>query len=310
MSDENSGMEDHEEIERDEPAVDEIEVDSSEYDVVDPSIERDKSENEDETVEGDDDESTGDDNADDSESVEGDSDEENADDEDESSASDVDEDLISQAIELGLPANLARTLDKAGTLATTLAGHILNKPTGETEDVEEKEKDDWKPLDPDEFDQEIVDRDKAMHDKLVEQQKQIESILGKSQVDSQSAENDRFDNMFNGLGDDYDEMIGKDTYKTIDQDSDQFRNRSEIFEEAKVFAQIYPNKTEKELFAKAVNSVLGEHSAKLERKKISKSLTKRSKSIIQKPVSRDGKKLTNMDKTLDEVEKIMNNPDY
>jgi hypothetical protein len=168
----------------------------------------------------------------------------------------------------------------------------------------EPEDDLWKeekPLDPDEYDEEIVERDKRQAERirtLKDKIDKIESTLTESQQQSQQQKwadyCDRMDQRFNSAEEEYKEVFGDGTWKTMQPGTKEYENREAVLKEASIITSVcvqkgIPVPSEDQLFKRAVISLFPEAKTASEKKKFEKSVSDRQNVMQLKPTHRASK---------------------
>jgi hypothetical protein len=108
-----------------------------------------------------------------------------------------------------------------------------------------------------------------------------------------ASETSWMDEKFNSLGDEWTESLGKGTFNTIDRNSAQFRNRSDIAVQMQAIRTAYEQSGQRppskdEMFERARRAVLGDQIEKAVRKNIAASIDKRKTMSTSRAVPKKG----------------------
>lgn len=216
--------------------------------------------------------------------------------------------LIERARDLGLEDNDIGQFDTADALEKALvvyerrlmaslrpqqAPQQTNVPQPQQAKEIQKPAEDIPDLDPAEFDERIVKGWGAMKSivaNLREQNQQFATHFAKEQG---KQEDSRFDGLISKLGAEYEQFLGKGSVEELKTDSKEFKTRTEVWQAMDSLRKGYANlgrqmPSDKALFERAVQSVLGQNMAEIERKKIGSTLKKRSGQFIGRATHREG----------------------
>lgn len=210
----------------------------------------------------------------------------------------VSDDLIEQAKQAGL-----QDSDIQGFNASQLEKVISLVKPEKTEKSEEKqtqetEQDDSEDfsveLDPDIYDPDICKAISGTAKQIKSLKTQLDSVMNALSAQNQQNFEREFDGMVAGLGDEFEDTLGKGGIDAIGTDSDHFKNRCKVIEEMTALAVGFSETgkavpSTKKLFERAVNSIFGDTVKTNARKEIASQLQKRSRQIISRPTSRNGK---------------------
>lgn len=155
----------------------------------------------------------------------------------------------------------------------------------------------------------LVEINKASMEKL----QNLEANQGNVSTQSEPSADDSlnwFDDQVSAAGEEFAEIFGEGTRETVAQDSEQFKNRSQLWDETLAIFQgaQATNKpiSSKEAFAKALKIVAPDAPAKKARKALETKVTKRASQIVEDPGGRNGPKTDPQKVCLDEITEIMN----
>lgn len=167
----------------------------------------------------------------------------------------------------------------------------------------------------DEYETEVIEVIKAIKEEIENQRGEIKALKGgqsqfeQTRVAQATAEIERwFDSKINSLGDNFSEILGSGSHRSLDHSSDHYKNREAIAEQITILLAGYESANKEpppidDLFDMAVKYVLADEIAELEQKKIVNSLDLRSKNHISRPSGRKTKSTS--EDPEDEVAKIL-----
>ncbi len=218
----------------------------------------------------------------------------------------ISEGALEFAIRSGFTTAEANSFSNEHTLLTAV--QIINKKTpvgvAEKEHVEEKLLlSDLPDLDPEQYEPEAIETFKKMKVAIQEQQKAIEQLTQETQSSqaNQAAQNEReitawFDQKVAGLGEGYENTLGKGSHGSLNRGSSQFAKREEIADHINLMAAGYSSTGREQppldtLFDQAAKFVLQDETNGLNEKKLSDRLSKRSAQHINRAGSEKVKTL-------------------
>jgi len=214
----------------------------------------------------------------------------------------ISDELLARAEKMGFTKYEAQSFSNAEDLKRTL--DILDgagdaKPGGEKDS--EKEPEFKIDLNPDEYDEKVINTFEGLNkfhtDRYSALETKLNQVLEAVGNDQAAAADVRFESMIEGLGDDFTETLGKGPGHSLDQKGTQFENRVKLHEEIVRIAAGYAAlgqqvPTEKELFEKAVGVVFKDKQKTLEMDKLGKKLDKRSKQSLGRAAPRKDRELS------------------
>lgn len=219
----------------------------------------------------------------------------------------VSDSAIERAVRAGLTFSDARSFTSEEALNRVSASiENARKPVErhETEQEEVSEDDpfaDLPKLDPEKYEEDVVkmyDGLTAVMRKQHETIKELRSTQNQAlQSSRQAVQNDTekwFDSQIESLGEDFHDILGKGSYKTLDQSGTQYAKRDSIANQCAILlagyrasGQAVPPRDE--VFSAAARLVLGSDFEKAHEKRIAADLAKRSTQHISRAGSKSGK---------------------
>lgn len=196
--------------------------------------------------------------------------------------------LIARAEKAGLMREAAEQFRNPDSLE-----RVLKTLEGKAADPEQKPADADAPatdeveLDPELYDPELISAFKAQGNRI----KALESRLAEQ---GQATQSSRIDQMVDGLGKDYGDLLGSGPRSAMDPKSEQFVNRAKIDDEMETIKAGLQSRGktvpgENDLFKKAVQSLFGDKTEAIARRKVSQQLNERSRKFIGRPSGRRGR---------------------
>lgn len=207
---------------------------------------------------------------------------------------------LTQAIQAGFTIEEARAFgsDKLLHSAIDKVIRAQEKQTKTETPIQEEQQEDilalLPELDPEQYEPEVIKAFDAVKDVIKKQQEVIQGLVANSKQESisrqQAAMNELeswFDKQVCSLGEDFEDVLGKGNYSSLDRSSPQRAKRDEIANQAAILIAGYQKTGQQpppreEVFHAAAKLVLGEEFQKVKEKKISAELEKRSKQHIQR----------------------------
>jgi hypothetical protein len=217
----------------------------------------------------------------------------------------IDDYTLTKAVQAGIPLHVARSFPSDDALLMVIASIEGKAKKPEEEKGEEDLFKNFPELKEDETPAEILQAINGFKDIIKKQYEEINKLKSQTnEIENSGMEaaarevKDWFDKKVNGLGEDFEEVLGKGDYNSLDPRSQQFAKREELANQLSVLIAGY-NATGKrlpprdELFDVAAALVLADKFEDIDKKKLTEKLSKRSGQHIQRAGGNKNKKTLN-----------------
>ena len=204
------------------------------------------------------------------------------------------DELVAAAVRAGVPPRVAMRHESDEELSATIASITDTFVVEEPEAVEEKKELEFPTLDPEEYNPEVAKAFEQMKAIIEKQQAEIDGVRdGQQQAESNSKERAAsdtvawFDKQVEGLGDEFETVLGKGGYNDQAQGSPTYIKRDSIARQMSVMLAGYratgqKMPSNKEAFDVAVKLVLSDDIEAAKKMKLSKKLATRGKQHINR----------------------------
>jgi hypothetical protein len=210
---------------------------------------------------------------------------------------------LTRAIRAGLTFEDAKSFANDEAL-NRVSASIENAHKPVEEENEESDEDDLfaqiPNLDPEEYEEGVVNTFEALKKVIQKQQEELKSMkeyqarIADAGRQNYAKETEKwFDSQISGLGEDLSEILGNGEYSKLDRSSSQFATRDQIANQTAILIAGYQASgiqiDRDKAFQQAVKLVLGDEMAKASDKKLNADLDKRSKQHIQRANTKQAK---------------------
>ena len=216
----------------------------------------------------------------------------------------ISDDLLTSAIKAGMSVSEAKSFGTDELLTTALAAiaraSSTTKPTKASAAVAETPVADFElNLDPDLYEEEVINAFKGMKDHFQKQlkamQAQTDSVLDELQTQRQQDSERRIDGMFTALGGDWQDVFGDGPTTALRKTSEHAKNRAKVTDHmamveagAKALGKDVPG----DLFHDTVESVFSEHLTTLADAETGTAVSARRSQALVPPTGREGKPMS------------------
>lgn len=229
------------------------------------------------------------------------------------SLEDISDELLDRAIAVGYDLEDIRDFKDAKSFEKELARverlqqRLQSKKAGteepapKTEPESEQKEPDWDQLIEDGHDPDIIALQKSSWQRAAAAEAEVRLLRQAEQLRMAEARSDRFDEALNGLGDEYEPILGKGVRKTLSKDA--VANRQKVFTKMDVLRRGYelsgePVPSEPELIQEAVQASFYKQAQEIARNSIKKQIKNAGSQALSRPRSGSAKDLPGPERAL------------